>query len=62
MNAVLPDWLSPVTATRRVRLCKSAVNVGSFLRQLTLKEGKLLSSLVPDQICPTILDPHIVPM
>src|SRR5215472_6969053 len=43
MKAVLPDWLSPVTATRSVRSCKSAVNVGSLLRQITLKEGKSLS-------------------
>ena len=40
MNAVLPDWLSPVTATRSVRSCKSAVNVGRLLRQIILKEGK----------------------
>jgi hypothetical protein len=44
-NAVLPDWLSPVTATRSVRSCKSAVKVGSLLRQVILKEGKS-SSLV----------------
>ena len=40
MKAVLPDWLSPVTATRSVRSCRRAANVGSLLRQITLKEGK----------------------
>src|ERR1700751_5668088 len=52
MTAVLPDRLSPVTAKRRVRSGKSAVKVGSLLRQITLKEGKS-PSLVSDQICAT---------